>query len=145
MARPIQHDGSVFRRKGTKFLWMHYRERDGTRRRESTFTEDRDEANRKLRERLQGQRRQHIAGRAKGRKLYLRGVGGLVFGQSLQPPFRQPKTHAANVRATNHLKGAFATRQLIDVTQMRSSTIFVIGFVSPSVSKHPRATLNEEN
>src|ERR1035437_10075111 len=51
--RPIEHDGVVFGRKGTKFWWMRYRERDGTRRRESTLTEDWNEANKKLRETLQ--------------------------------------------------------------------------------------------
>ena len=53
MSRRIEHDGTVFRRKGTKFWWMRYRERDGSRRRESTFTDDWQEAQKKLRERLQ--------------------------------------------------------------------------------------------
>ena len=53
MSRPITHDGRVVRRKGTKFWWMYYRERDGARQRESTLTEDWNEANKKLRERLQ--------------------------------------------------------------------------------------------
>ena len=53
MGRPIKYDGRIVRRKETRFWWMYYRERDGTRRRESTFTEDWNEANKKLRERLQ--------------------------------------------------------------------------------------------
>jgi hypothetical protein len=44
MARPIEKDGVVFRREGTKFLWMRYRDKAGIYRRESTFTEDRQEA-----------------------------------------------------------------------------------------------------
>lgn len=53
MARPIKHDGVVFRRQGTNFWWMRYRERDGTLSKESTGTKDWQEAQKKLRERLE--------------------------------------------------------------------------------------------
>ena len=53
MARPSKHDGAVFRRNDGKILWIRYRDREGNRVRESTFTEDWPEAQRKLRERLQ--------------------------------------------------------------------------------------------
>ena len=53
MARPSKHDGSIYPRKDGKALWMVYRDRSGKRIRESTFTEDWQEAQRKLRERLQ--------------------------------------------------------------------------------------------
>jgi hypothetical protein len=52
MARPKKHDGVVYSRAGTKFLWMSYPDRNGQRIRESTFTEDWQEANKKLRQRL---------------------------------------------------------------------------------------------
>ena len=52
MARPKKHDGVVYKRSGTKVLWMSYPDRDGKRIRESTFTQDWQEANKKLRERL---------------------------------------------------------------------------------------------
>ena len=47
MSRPIKHDGTVFRRKGTRFYWISYRELDGTLHKESTFTEDWQEAQKK--------------------------------------------------------------------------------------------------
>ena len=53
MARPSKHDGAVFKRNDGKILWITYRNREGKRIRESTFTEDWQEAQRKLRERLQ--------------------------------------------------------------------------------------------
>ena len=53
MARPSKHDGSVYRRNDGKILWITYRDRIGRRIRESTFTEDWQEAQRQLRERLQ--------------------------------------------------------------------------------------------
>src|SRR6202140_2208817 len=52
MARPRKHDGVVYKRPNTKVLWMSYLDRAGKRIRESTFTEDWQEANKKLRERL---------------------------------------------------------------------------------------------
>jgi hypothetical protein len=49
MARPVKHDGVVYRRQGTNFWWMRYRDRDGTLRKESTFEKDWHEAQKKLR------------------------------------------------------------------------------------------------
>jgi integrase len=53
LARPSKHDGSIYPRKDGKVLWMVYRDRSGKRIRESTNTDDWQEAQRKLRERLQ--------------------------------------------------------------------------------------------
>jgi len=53
LARPRRHDGSIYPRKDGKVLWMVYRDRNGKRIRESTYTEDWQEAQRKLRSRLQ--------------------------------------------------------------------------------------------
>jgi len=52
MARPREHDGVVHRRPNTRILCMCYFDQSGERIRESTFTEDWQEANKKLRERL---------------------------------------------------------------------------------------------
>lgn len=52
MARPREHDGVVYRRLKRKIFWVRYFDRTGKRIRESTFTEDWQEANKKLRERL---------------------------------------------------------------------------------------------
>lgn len=116
MSRPIEHDGMVFRRKGTKFWWMCYRERDGTRRRESTFTEDWTEANKKLRERLQARDGNILQVVRKGENLTFGEWTDWFLDNRSKPPFREPKTHMANLRAAKHLKKAFATRRLVDVT-----------------------------
>ena len=52
MARPSKHDGVVYRRKDSNVWWMRYRDKSGCRRLESTHTEDWQEAQRQLRERL---------------------------------------------------------------------------------------------
>ena len=62
MSRPIKHDGVVFRREGSKFWWIRYRDRAGKRQRESTFTEDWQEAQKILRDAASGQGWQRFAG-----------------------------------------------------------------------------------
>jgi hypothetical protein len=52
MARPSKHDGVVYKRGDSKVWWMRYRDASGGRRLESTNTDDWDEAQRRLRERL---------------------------------------------------------------------------------------------
>jgi hypothetical protein len=51
-ARPREHDSVVYQRPNTRILWMCYFHQSGKRIRESTLTEDWQEANEKLRERL---------------------------------------------------------------------------------------------
>jgi len=114
--RPVEHDGVVFRRKETKFWWMRYREQDGTRRRESTFTGDWNEANKKLRERLQARDGNILQVVRKGENLTFGEWADLFLENYSKPPVREPKTHAANLRAASHLKRALATRRLVDVT-----------------------------
>jgi integrase len=116
MGRPRKHDGAVRSRKGTRFLQMSYWDRDGVRRRESTSTEDRNEANKKLRERLQARDGNILEVVRKGESLTYGELADWFLEDYSKPPFRQPKTHAANLRAAEHLKKAFATRRLIDVT-----------------------------
>jgi integrase len=116
MGRPIKHDGAVFRRKGTRFWWIRYRERDGTLHKESTFTEDWQEAQKKLRERLLARDGNVLQIVRKGENLTFGEWADLFLENYSKPPIREPKTHAANMRATNHLRKAFAARRLVDVT-----------------------------
>ena len=95
---------------------MYYRERDGTRRKESTFTEDRNEANKKLRERLQARDGNILEVVRKGENLTFGEWANLFLENYSKPPTRELKTHVANQRAANHLKKVFATRRLVDVT-----------------------------
>jgi integrase len=116
MSRPIRYDGKVVRRKDSKFLSMDYRDRDGTRQRESTFAEDWGEANKKLRERLLARDGNILEVVRKGENLTYGELADWFLESYSKPPVREPKTHAANLRAANHLKKAFATRRLTDVT-----------------------------
>ena len=53
MARPLEQDGAVYRRRDTNLWWMRYRDRAGILRKESTGVKDWQAAQRKLRDRLQ--------------------------------------------------------------------------------------------
>ena len=53
MSKPRRQDGIVYSRNDGKILWIRYRDKSGRYCRESAQTEDWEEANRKLRERLQ--------------------------------------------------------------------------------------------
>ena len=95
---------------------MCYRERDGTRRKESTFTEDWNGANKKLRERLQARDGNILQIVRKGESITFGEWADLFLESYSKPPIREPKTHVANLRAANHLKKVFATRCLVNVT-----------------------------
>jgi len=115
MARPRKHDGVVYKRPGTKVLWMCYLDRDGKRIRESTFTQDWQEANAKLRERLLARDDKILDIVRKGEQLEFARWADLFLENYSKPPIRAAKTHDANMRACKHLKSAFRSRKLADL------------------------------
>ncbi len=116
MARPSKHDGSVYKRNDGKILWITYRNRDGKRIRESAFTEDWQEAQRKLRERLQARDDKILEIVRRGEQLQFSTWVDYFLEHYSQPPFRAEKTHEANMRATKHLKHAFGSRTIGDIS-----------------------------
>jgi integrase len=109
------HDGVVYRREGSKFWWICYRDRTGKRQRESTFTEDWQEAQKMLRTRLAARDGNVLQLVRKGENLSFDKWADFFLENYSKPPVRQPGTHSANLRCVQHLKKAFATRRLIDV------------------------------
>jgi integrase len=116
MARPSKHDGSVYRRNDGKILWITYRDRDGQRIRESAFTEDWQQAQRKLRERLQARDGKILEIVRKGEQLQFETWVDYFLENYSQPPIRAEQTHEANMRAGRHLKRAFGSRKVGDVS-----------------------------
>src|SRR3972149_8914208 len=112
MARPSKHDGVVYRRKDGKILWMAYRDRNGRRIRESTFTEDWEEAQRKLRERLQARDDRILEIVRKGEQLQFSEWTDFFLENYSQPPIRAEKTHQANVRSISHFQRVFGDRKV---------------------------------
>ena len=116
MARPRKYDGAVYNRKGTNFWWMRYRDRDGTPRRESTHTEDWEEAQKRLRDRLQERDQNILSIIRRGQTLAFGDWADLFLENFSKPPIRAPKTHEANLRAVKHLKPLFGTQTLPNIT-----------------------------
>src|SRR5947209_5274089 len=115
MSRPVEHEGVVFRREGTRFWWIRYRDRDGTRRRESTLTEDWQEAQKVLRARLEARDDNVLQVVRRGESLCFGEWADFFLENYSKPPVRQPGTHNGNLRCVQHSKRAFATRRSIDV------------------------------
>ena len=116
MARSRKHDGVVYKRPNTKVLWMSYLDRAGKRIRESTFTEDWQEANKKLRERLDARDNRVLEIVRKGEQMGFEPWVDFFLENYSKPPMRADKTHDANMRASKHLKAAFQGYKLADLT-----------------------------
>jgi integrase len=115
MSRPQVHDGVVYRREGSKYWWICYRDRAGKRQRESSFTGDWHEAHKMLRPRLEARDGNVLQVVRKGESLNFGEWSDFFLENYSKPPVRQPGTHVANLRCVQHLKKAFATRRLTDV------------------------------
>jgi integrase len=116
MARPSKHDGVVYRRDDSKIWWMGYRDKSGGRHLESTGTEDWDEAQRRLRERLQARDNRTLEVVRRGEQLTFQDWADSFMENYSKPPIRAQKTHEANERAMKHLRATFGSWRMVDVT-----------------------------
>jgi len=116
MSKPRKHDGVVYARADGKIWWIRYWDRNGKSRRESSHTADWDEANRKLRERLQARDGNLLEVIRKGEALSFGEWADSFLKNYSKPPIRAAKTHEANIRCVTHLKAAFACRKMVDLT-----------------------------
>lgn len=115
MARPSKHDGVLYRRRGTRFWWMRYRDRTGKRCQEPTGTADWNEAQRRLRERLQARDENFLDTIRKGEHLLFSEWADVFLENYSKPPMRAPKTHEANVTALKHLRPVLGTLKLTEI------------------------------
>ncbi len=116
MPRARKYDGVVYRRAGTEIWWIRYRDRKGVARRESSLTADWQEANKKLRERLQARDDNLLEVIRKGETLAYGQWADFFLENYSKPPVRAEKTHEANKRCIKRLKAAFNTSRLVDIT-----------------------------
>ncbi len=115
MARPSKHDGVLYKRTGSKIWWMRYRDRDGKRYLETTNTEDWQEAQQKLRERLQARDQNTLQTIRRGEQMLFNGWVDFFLENYSQPPIRAAMTHKANKMALKHLKPEFGERKLAEI------------------------------
>jgi len=116
MSKPRKHDGVVYARKDGKIWWIRYWDRNGRPHRESSHTADWNEANRKLRERLQARDSNLLEVIRKGEALSFGEWTETFLKNYSRPPIRAAKTHEANMRCVAHLKAAFANKKLVGLT-----------------------------
>jgi integrase len=95
---------------------MVYRDRSGKRIRESTNTNDWQEAQRKLRERLQARDDKVLDIVRKGEQLQFADWVDFFLENYSKPPMRAEKTHEANERVCRHLKEAFGDRSIREIS-----------------------------
>ena len=116
MSKPRRQDGIVYARNDGKILWIRYRDRTGKYCRESAATENWDEANRKLRQRLQARDGNLLEVIRKGESLGFKQWVDSFLENYSKPPIRAQKTHEANQRCATHLKAAFTGKKLVEIT-----------------------------
>lgn len=116
MARPIKHDGGLFKRTESTVWWMQYRDKTGQRQRESTGTEDWNEAQRILRERLEARDNNTLPSLRRGQEITFGDWAESYLVNFSTPPFRAPKTHEVNQRGITHLKAVFEKTRLTDLS-----------------------------
>jgi integrase len=95
---------------------MDYRDRQGNRQRESTNTDDWDEAQKRLRERLQARDSNTLLLLRKGEQLKFKQWSEHFLENFSKPPIRAPKTHLSYTRVAKHLNAGFGNVLLIDLT-----------------------------
>ena len=98
---------------------MRYRDHSGTRHQEPTGTSDWQEAQKKLRERLQARDDDVLDVIRKGEQLLFKEWADFFLENYSKPPLRAPQTHEANMRSLKHLTKAFESRKLAEVSADR--------------------------
>lgn len=113
--RPRKIYGTIFRRKGSAYLWVRYRDRDGQIHKESTGTTDPREAKDFLGERLDArdQGRLHVLLSAKD--LTFNNWAEWFLEKRSKPPFRAQKTHEQNLNAVKLLRPVFGSNLLSEI------------------------------
>jgi integrase len=115
MARPSKHDGVVYKRNNSSIWWMRYRDRDGSRRLETTNTTDWSEAQRCLRQRLQARDDNALDMVRKGKQTTFSEWADFFLENYSKPPLRAAATHVCTVSALRTLRPAFGTMKLADI------------------------------
>jgi integrase len=120
MARPKVHDGVVYKRNDSNVWWMRYRDKDGSRRLETTGSEDWDKAQQCLRERLGQRDNNTLDAVRKGKELTFDEWADFFLENYSKPPIRAEGTHEANENALKSLRPAFGVSKIgdIDATQI---------------------------
>ena len=114
--RPRHTNGAIYQRFGSAFWWARYRDREGSIKKESTGTADREEAERFLRDRLDARDEGKLPAMLAGKNLMFNDWADWFLERRSKPPFRAEKTHAANTNALKFLRPCFGALRLAEIT-----------------------------
>lgn len=115
MGRPRNNDGKIYRRAGSAFWWMWYRDRDGRVHRESTSFADETEANQILRDRLDARDDGTLPAILAGRNLTFNQWADWFLERRSKPPYRTEKTHRENLNALKSLRPVLGPYPLSEI------------------------------
>jgi integrase len=113
--RPGKAEGTVYARKKSVFWWVRYRNREGEIVKESTGTQNREEAERFLRERLDARDDGTLPILLTSKTLTFDQWADWFLERRSKPPFRSEMTRAQNLNALKHLRPAFGEALLADI------------------------------
>jgi hypothetical protein len=114
--RPRKLSGTIYPRKDSQFLWVHYRNREGQIVTESADTTDPEEAERFLRERLNARDDGTLPMLLSGRNLTFGEWADWFLEKRSKPPMRTEKTHHQNTNAVKFLRPVFGSIFLSEIT-----------------------------
>jgi len=114
--RPRKLSGTIYTRKDSQFLWVHYRNRQGEIVTESAGTADPEDAERFLRERLGARDDGSLPMLLSGRNLTFGEWADWFLEKRSKPPIRSEKTHQQNTNAVKFLRPVFGSLFLSEIT-----------------------------
>ena len=114
--RPRKTNGSLYQRGDSARWWMRYRDNEGRIIQESTGTDDREEADRKLRERLAARDEGTLSGLLFGKSLTFNEWADWFLENRSRPPIRAEKTHQANLEVLKQIRPVFGKLALSEIT-----------------------------
>ena len=95
---------------------MRYPTKEGKIKRESTGTADREEAERRLRDRLAARDEGTLGSLLSGERLTFDAWADWYLENRSKPPTKAGKTHQANLEVLRHLRPVFGKLVLADIT-----------------------------
>lgn len=113
--RPRKRLGTVFTRSNSKHWWVRYRNRRGRIIKESSRTEDREEAERFLRDRLDSRDDGTLTAILAGKAVTFDAWANWFLERRSKPPYRSEKTHRGNLEVLKNPRPVFGSIPLQDI------------------------------
>ena len=114
--RPRKHSGSLYPCGDSRRWWMRYRNKEGRLIQESTGTDDRGEAERRLRARLSARDEGSLPALLAAKDLTFDTWADWFLENRSRPPVRSENTHRANLEVLRNLRPVFGGWRLTDIT-----------------------------